>query len=931
MRNKKLSSTFLFSLALGLTTFSANAQNVDSTLTSAKDSTKDLDEVIVTGYGKGVKASLRVGNVATISGKVLENKPTPNLMDNIAGRVAGLQVYTSSGEPSQTSSFRINGPGGLGAGSTPMIVVDGVMQDASILNQLNPNDIETFNVLRDASATAIYGARAANGVIVINTRKGSIKHTAFTVSGSLTTNKLLGTTKKFYNQFMNTSELLALWKQPGWFEEDDINKMLNYPNAGTNVNTQWYKQYYRNSSPLRTLNASASGGGGKTTYFMSGGLMTDQGLAFRSGYNRYNFRSNINTELTSWMSMGMNMYVAYTKTQTNPYGSNSTNRGLLFLAQPFYSPTDPSTGTAYNYIPGWNRYSPQYLASNIIDNSNTTQANPNAYIQIKPIKGLILKSMAGLSAYDTRETAKTLPSFQGANGNGSTAEYFYRNVRRNWQNTAEYSFDLNSKHNFDFLAGHEWIDNDYTNFSGSSNGQSDDRLTLLGAGSKNIAVASGESKYAYLSFFGQGSYNYDQRYFLTASLRRDKSSRFGRNLKGATFYSIGGMWKISQEKFMKNVSWVDDLSLRASYGTTGNSDIDNYENLPLVGTNTYDSQTGWSIGSAGNPNLSWEKTKETMITLDGTFFDSRLKANLIFWNKNIGNMLMDVPYPYTSGFAYITSNVGTIQNRGYDATVSYDVIKTKDFTLTPHFNFEYFTSKVLSLFQGKSSWVIPNTAVAYIVGKPVSYMYPIWAGVNSQTGAPQWYLPGDDNSVTQKDPTKVTSDFSSDALQQNTGIKRYAPFYGGFGLDASYKGFSFTTQFQFISGKYMIANDDYFAQNANAFAGFNTKKDNADYWKEAGDNARFPSLDYQFTQFDSRLIQNASFIRMKNITLSYTLPKSVLAKTHVFKNAQFYVAGRNLLTITPFSGGPDPEVDANLSLGQNPNTKQYSVGANLQF
>jgi hypothetical protein len=260
-----------------------------------------------------------------------------------------------------------------------------------------------------------------------------------------------------------------------------------------------------------------------------------------------------------------------------------------------------------------------------------------------------------------------------------------------------------------------------------------------------------------------------------------------------------------------------------------------------------------------------------------------------------------------------------------------DVWKDRnDNYITPYLNFSYNKDKVLELFQGKDYWIIPNTGVCYVVGQPVSFFYPIFNRVNPETGAPEWFVPGENIAINQEDPNNVTSTFNEAALEQNTGISRYAPINGGFGLSASYSGFYLQADFSFSLGKYLIVNDAYFFENPNQFAGFNQRKKVADFWKQPGDVTEFPAYNYMFTQFDSRMIENASFTRLKNLTLGYNVPENFIKKTNFFKQAKFFVTGRNLLTFTKFEG-PDPEVDSNLTLGVNPNTKQISAGFELTF
>jgi hypothetical protein len=269
-----------------------------------------------------------------------------------------------------------------------------------------------------------------------------------------------------------------------------------------------------------------------------------------------------------------------------------------------------------------------------------------------------------------------------------------------------------------------------------------------------------------------------------------------------------------------------------------------------------------------------------------------------------------------------------LKNSGLDVTFDFDLLTGKDYNITPYVNLNYNKEKVTGLFQGLNYWIIPNTGVCWVIGQPVMFFYPIFAGIDPADGKPMWYKQGTDKTVTTK--TETTKVFTSSSLEQNTGIKRYAPFTGGFGLNADWKGLTLQADFSFALGKSLINNDRYFTENPTSFAGYNQSSTVLDYWKAPGDITRFPAYGQQFTQFDSRLIENASFMRMKNLSVGYSVPASITKKTKAFKGAKVFLTGRNLITVTKYSG-PDPEVDSNLTTGVNPNTKQYTVGVELTF
>lgn len=914
--------------AVGKATQEVSIGNTSNFAIKLSANTSELSEVVVVGYGSGKKKSNVAGSLTKIDGEVVQNKPTANMIDALQGKVGGLQIYSSSGEPSATPSVRLHGVGSLGASNTPLYVLDGVPVGSGSIVSLNPNDIESITVLKDPSTTAIYGSRAANGVILYTTKKGRANSPTLNISAQYGVSNLVETTEDMYNTFMNTKQLTDFWVATGYQTQTQVNNLLTtYP-----FDTKWYKSYYKKNVPTKQVDVNMSGGGNKTTYYVSGSYFKQEGLTWRSDYERYTFRSNVNSTVTDWFKFGINLSGGVDDRETNPYGSNSTNRGLALLAAPFYSPVDKNGVEYPDLIPGWARYNPKYLAKKIQSNSRNIQFNPTGYVEFSPVKNLIIRSQAGMDAYDYTTTSVTYPSYIGSLNNGSASESFERGVLSTITNTAEYKFTLKTDHDITLLAGQEYIKGKTNGFSGSSTGQTDDRLVLIGAGPSNRNASSSLTEYAYQSFFGRLNYSYKGKYFVDASLRQDQSSRFGRDNRIANFWSAGALWKAKSEDFLAGVNWIDELSLRASYGTSGNSSIGNYDNLATVGTGQYDGQTTFGISAAGNPQLGWESQAQTTIGVDLSVL-KRVNLKADFYIRETKSQLFSVPFPYTSGFSSILDNVGAIKNTGIDIELSVNALKKRDFYITPFVAFNYNKNEVTELFQGRKYWVIPNTGISYVIGQPVTFLYPIWAGVNAQTGLPQWYLPdpNPDNFVNPtKDPTRVSSTFNSATLQQSTGIQRYAPFNGGFGVDAGFKGFYLNANFSFSQGKYLINNDAYFFENPNQFPGFNQSVSVLDYWKKAGDVTRFPKYGQQFTQFDSRLIQNASFMRLKGLTIGYDMPKSILEKTKIFKGIDLAVTARNLWTLTKYPG-PDPEIDSNLSLGANPNTKQVVVGLNLRF
>ena len=484
-----------------------------------------------------------------------------------------------------------------------------------------------------------------------------------------------------------------------------------------------------------------------------------------------------------------------------------------------------------------------------------------------------------------------------------------------------------------FLVGHEGIANYYDYYYADASNQTDDRLMNLQNGTQDTyAMSESHTESKFLSFFAHADYSFADKYILDATVRNDACSRFGRDNRNAWFWSVGAMWKIKKENFLRDSRTFNDLNLKVSYGTQGNAGIGDYDALAKVGTTTsYATQTSKVVSSPSNNGLTWEKQALLNVALTGRAFNL-IDFDIAFYNRQTSSMLMSVPYPYTAGFSSLTDNVGGLRNRGFDVTLGIDILQGKDYSLRFNTTFNYNKQVVTELFGGRDRWEIANTGITYKVGQPVSFYYPLFAGIDPADGAPTWYVPGDDMTVTTKDPNNITKNWNSAALTQCTGKVRYAPINGGFGLSGRYKNLSLQTDFSYVLGKTLISNDGYFYANPASFSTMNTHKMVADFWTESNTDAKWPAWGKGYVmQFDSHLLENASFLRLKNLQVGYRLPKRWLDWTGgVLSGVRITYTGRNLLTFTKYDG-IDPEVNSNLTYGKVGNTKQHLGGIEITF
>ena len=911
---------------IGLQTQEVDIQPVVKVILHSDD--EMLDEVVVIGYGTAKKVGTVIGSIANVTSEKIASKPVVNVMDALQGQVAGLQVFTSSGDPgdkSMAASSYLRGIGSLTASNAPLYVLDGSPVSADIMGMMNPNDFASVTVLKDASATSIYGSRAANGVIYITTKRGKMNEKAsVTVSGNYGVSMLA----RNVGSPMSSEQLLNYQLKHDIISQDAYNQYMS-----SGINTNWQDYFFENA-PTYQGNISVQGGGNRSLYYLSASYMDQEGIVYGSGYERYTLRANLETQINDWLRIGANVAGAYDETETSLYtyqGSNYTSGGIFgtMLNQPYYNPYDEN-GNRLEMIPGLNSYDPNYLTDKNPNKGNQAQFNGNAFIQLTPIKGLTLRSQLGIEAYDYRRTTKVLPTHPSADGVGTTTELFRRSSQFTITNTAEYKFSIKDDHHITLLAGQEGIKTDFSGFASRTTGQNDDRLTSIWSGTSALLLGLSDYSgsmdpysYAYLSFFGRAEYAYQDKYFADFSVRNDASSRFGADNRAATFFSGGVMWNLKEENFLKDVNFLTGLKLKASVGSTGNSEIGNYDHLGLVGTRNYNAQGGWYISAPGNDQLGWETQILTNVGVEFSFFD-RIRGEVTWYNRKTKDMLMEVPVPYTTGFSSIMQNIGSMKNTGVELTFGFDIIKNRDMLLQFNVNYAYNKNEITELFYGYDEWPMPSYTLTYKVGEPLQFYMPLYAGVDPADGKQMWYIPG-----TNGETTKDVDLANSGALDQATGVTQYAPHTGGFNLNFSWKGLSLGADFAWVLGKHMVNNDRYFSENPAAFAGKNQSTEVLNEWQNPGDVTTMPKFG-EVMIFDSHLLENASFLRLKNLAIGYQFPKTWLEKTKVIKNFKITATARNLFTITKYKGA-DPEIDSNLTYGAFPNTKQFTIGAEITF
>ena len=931
--NTEAGKTLVFSY-IAMETMERPAKN--GMLVKMQTAEEMMDELVVTGYGSAKKLGSLVGSVVTVDNKKMEKAVTPNFTDALAGQVSGLSVLTSSGDPSKSASIRLRGINSINSSSTPLFILDGAPISSTMFNTLNPSDIQNITVLKDAASTAIYGSRAANGVIVITSKKGKLNEKAnLVVKGQYG----FSTPVSDGLQMMNSQQYIQFRDMIGQPVSQSVKDLVN--NYG--ISTNWRDEVLSNNAPTYTVDAALTGGSENINYYLSFNHHSQEGLIEQSKMHREALRANVEARLNRWFKAGVQANLGTNSYQQNNEAEASdlyTSNPMIFsrLALPYDAPNYYSFDEEGNIIWG-NRadklkYSglshPSFVNENRSYKKNNLTLMLNAFEQLNPIEGLTIRAQQAMDGYDYTTDNRYIPyeAFTTPMGSSVAASEGY--VSNSFQRYASYTFthtiEYRKKvkgHNFSALLGQESIFSRSRSFGVFTEGQTDPRQLRLTDGT-SIAIGNlsdSRAEESFNSFFATFAYDFEGKYFLDASYRADGSSKFAPGHRWGHFYSVGGMWDLKKENFLKDVDWLDVLQARATYGLVGNSTgAGSYDYYGLFGTGSmYNGQSSMGISNPSNSTLTWEKVGSFNAGVSFGFLD-RVVLNVDAYRRKTTDMLMEIPFSYTTGFGGGMGNIGAMVNKGFDADVNVKILKGNDFDWTFKANVNYNKNEITELFAGRDEYIIANTGMKLEVGKPYGEFYMVeFAGVDPRDGKPMWYdIDGN-----------LTKVYNEERDSKFTGKQRFAPWSGGFGTSFSWKGLSITADFAWQAGKYMTNNDNYFLKNANQGTAFNQAVDMLNIWTKPGDITDIPKYGEQ-VQFDTHLLEDASFLRMKNLIVQYSFPEKWMKATKGIQNAKVFFVGRNLFTATKFSGY-DPEPDINLVKFNYPNTRQFVFGMELTF
>lgn len=902
-----------------------------------------LNNVVVVGYGTQSRTQL-TGSVATISADLLEDFPAPTIDAALGGVVTGVDV-TSNGQPGAGSNIRIRGGNSVNASNNPLYVIDGFIYygDASAqstgigdiessldpLSFINPSDIERIEVLKDISATAIYGSRGANGVIIINTKKGQHNKTDIRYKGTLS--------------FSTPSKKLKLLNAHDWaqMEKDYFGNRGGYTDAeiaALGKGTDWQDEVLRTGvSQIHEL--SVNGGTDKTRFLISAGFTDQQGIVLGSDFERYNLRANIEHKISQKFQVALTSTIGKTTQnalsttqpvnyQSSPYAAGITNSLTYALFMPPVVPAYKQDGS-YNYS---NPYENAYFklgnitANPVSDLKNTTAESINNYsllntsLKYTIVEGLVAKGAVGVNVNNITQNYFA-PSYTalGLNegGVGSIGHRQNQTIQTEW--TLDYEKQLTSAHFLNALIGYT-TQSTQTNWNTSTTSQyanEDLGYNNLGAGSHVYTPTSGQSKSTLNSVIARVNYTLLDRYNLTATFRADRSSRFSKNHRWGYFPSIGFSWNIDKESFLASANWLSHLKLRSSFGTVGNQEIGDYEYATSYTSSSYGGQTAYTLGNLGNADLKWETTTSFNVGTDFGLLNGKLNFVVDYYYKKTSDLLLYQPVNSSTGVTQQLQNVGNVVNRGIEFGVDANLINRRKLKLSVAANITHNKNELT--YMGKTKKLTSGQLLENVLqeGEEVGSLYGlIFDGVDKKTGKAIMRDISGPNGVP--DGTISTYDLTILGSQQ-------PDFYYGLSANLKWKNFDASISFKGSHGAEAANLLRRYLENPSG--SYNALARVKNSWTPTNTNTNMPAITgYAATSYlDSRYVEDASYLKLQNFIVGYTFKFR-----HVIQSIRAFASAQNLFTLTKYKGY-DPELTTGVDQGAYPKTRTFSIGAEVHF
>lgn len=916
-----------------------------------------LDEVVVSGYASTPKREL-TGSISSVRSQDIQDVPLQSTEALLQGRAAGVQVTTTSGNPGGGFSVNIRGNGSINAASRPLYIVDGVQisfdalstqSSTTPLNAINPSDIESIEVLKDASSAAIYGAEAANGVVIITTKQGQAGRTQVTARAETGVRNLARNVdyinEEQYLDYLGEAFALnsgvPLSEDITPFRDSYRNFLLGFFGADPNspegdpqlANTDW-QDFIFQEGVTQNYNISVSGGDDVTTFFISGNWEDTEGTAFNTDFSRLALRTNVDHQINDKWDTSVKVNLSRSQQFGVCQDGNFINcPPSQAMFEPIFSFPFNADGS-YNALTRFGLGNNPAVTKNEVDRLvDVVQIISSARLQYNATDWL---SFTGQAAVDYRNTEDE--QFRSAIASAATGGFIFfanRNVRNiNTNVVANLRQSFGGVHNVSGLIGAEYRRNFWETQFTRGDGLPGPFFKVLNATATPTTAGGVNSEWRRGSYFANAKYNYDEKYFLNVVARYDGHSRFGSETRWGLFPSVSGAWRISEEDFF-NVSFINELKLRAGYGTTGNSNIGNFAARGLYSAvGSYQGSTGLRPVQLANVNLGWEEAVEVNVGLDYEVLDGRISGAIDVYQKDNNELLFGRPLPISSGYGSITENIGSVRNSGLEFEINTVNVNTGDFTWSSRFNVAFTDQEILELPDGED--IRPNSVFTSLQeGEPIGLIQvPRWAGVNPADGRPMWY--DADGNITFN---PVQAD---DAIKYEDGI---ANTIGGFGNTFNYKGLSLDAFFQFSFGQWAFPQSDFYFTRTPDFL-MNLTEEVLDRWKQPGDITYYPraieaggdfpeTVNYR-TTLSTQAISNASYIRLKNISLSYTLPNRLTDRVGL-SNVRVFATGVNLLTWTawpyydPEVAFDETDIYQNVTAASYPTERQVNAGIEIRF
>lgn len=928
--------------------------NQDAINVTMKPDARSLEEVVVVGYSSKSKSEL-VSSVSVVSGNELRDVTTNNTAAMLQGKASGVTVSSASGQPGEAPKVRIRGTGSISAGADPLYVVDGVIGGTA-----NPTDIESITVLKDAAATGLYGSRAANGVIVITTKRGKSGRTRVSYNGTtgvsqrttgnfkvMDGQQLFDHTNRMYeNDYTGkrNNHIATLNQTNPNPSEADINAYLtsrNFPVTYADYvagvlptqpgNTNWLDEAFR-TGITNNHQLSVSGGSEKTRFYISGNYFQEEGTVVNTSYEQTNFRANIDHDINDKLTITARVNTLFSNRDNDPSGAIYQS----FINMPWDNPYNEDGTIRYvdaNTVGWYGRDKSNFLYTSQYNyNRNRGQTlNGDLKLEYRVTDWLAFSTTNRYTTSNSRAESNNdsrTPGGKASNGSLNNSYGYGNSFLTSNLLTTNQQF---GSHNLRGILGAEYQRNYNDGMSASGQGIFPG-LEVLDAVAKPVNIGGYKSESKFMSGFLNVDYDFDSRYFATVSYRRDGSSRFGRDKRFGDFYSVGAAWAISGEEFFQDLtSTVNLLKLRSSYGTTGNANIGDFEALDLYQFNVqYADQPGGFPRRLVNPELTWEKAHTFDIGLEVGLFN-RIDLSLDYYNRTNKGILQQVPLSSATGFYWQTQNIGSVRNRGLDVEVSTKNLQGA-FAWDTDFNISFNRNKVLELYGGQP---IDRGSQRIEEGRPIgSWFMREWKGVDPATGDPLWLLKQyDANGSFVKDTVTTSYNNATRVYTGNTTPK----FAGGIRNTFTYNNFTLSAFMNFVYGNKVYNYNRELFDADGAYPTYNSivLQDGWNRWEKEGDVATHPKAvlngNKASNKTSSRYLEDGSYLRLRNITFSYNLPETVTSRLKT-ENIRIFMSGDNLWTWTDFSG-MDPEVDltSGFSVTRYPGSKKLMLGVNIDF